>query len=355
MTEKATERGPDRSLTAPARIPINVLFGVPDDNRASARVTPDGKRVDFTLPGTANMVAYLSKRFALNPLHLQQGGPLPRAIAPGAFLNHIADADICSRALELAKQVAQDVARPCFNHPIEVAGTTRDGVAQALAGIPGLTVPKTIRIKTTTPSAFRQIVDQEGLAYPILVRVPGFHGGLKIIRIDKKEAIEDIAKLRSGGESLYATEFRDFVSPDGRYRKFRVVVVGDEIHLRTCIIGDNWLLGRGYRAPDSEKEERDQLETFDRNLAPHLKPVFEEIARRLGVDYFGVDCNIDKNGQVLLFEANACMNILRNNFPPPNIWDAPIKRISAAVEQLLASPEKWRQYWRSANASATLQ
>lgn len=351
MTENAAL---NHSLTAPARIPINVLFGVPDDNRALARVTPDGKRVDFTLPGTANMAAYLSKRFLLNPLHLQQGGPLPKIIAPGAFLNHIADADVCSRALELAKQVAHDAARPCFNHPIEIAGTTRDGVAQALEGIPGLSVPKTIRIKTTTPSAFRQIVDEEGLDYPILVRVPGFHGGLKIIRIDRKEAIEDIAQLHCSGP-LYATEFRDFVSPDGRYRKFRVVVVGSEIHLRTCIISDNWLLGRGYRAPDSEKEERDQLETFDRTLAPHLAPVFKEIARRLGVDYFGVDCNIDKNGQVLLFEANACMNILRNNFPPPNIWDAPIKRISAAVEQLLASPQRWRQYARSANASTAVQ
>jgi hypothetical protein len=187
------------------------------------------------------------------------------------------------------------------------------------------------------------------------VRVPGFHGGFNIIRIERKDAIEGIARLRRSGEALYATEFRDFVSPDGRYHKFRVVVVGNEIHLRTCIIGDNWLLGRGYRAPDSEKEERNQLETFDKTLAPHLALAFKEIARRLVVDYFGVDCNIDKNEQVLLFEANACMNILRNNFPPPNIWDAPIRRISAAAEQLLASPEKWRRYARSAKTSTALQ
>jgi hypothetical protein len=66
--------------------------------------------------------------------------------------------------------------------------------------------------------------------------------------------------------------------------------------------------------------------------------IFREIATRLGRDFFGVQCNIDEDGRVLLFEANACMNILRNFRPSPNMFDAPIATIKSAVEELLAVP-----------------
>ena len=216
-------------------------------------------------------------------------------------------------------------------------------------------MPQTLRITPLSAADVPKAIEEAGLAYPVLLRIPGSHGGSKFEKVDDPQRALEVAGWPRGQDTLYVTKFYDFVSPDGLYRKFRIVVVGDDIFLRTCIVGGNWLLGRGRRAPNSEKEERTRLASFDEELGPRLTPVFREMRLRLGLDYFGVDCNIDKNGQVLLFEANACMNILRNNFPPPNIWDAPIKRISAAVEQLLASPEKWRQYWRSANASATLQ
>jgi hypothetical protein len=80
---------------------------------------------------------------------------------------------------------------------------------------------------------------------------------------------------------------------------------------------------------------------FEREWSSQLRPVFREIATRLELDFFGVDCNIDEDGRVLLFEANPCMNILKNSSPSPNMWDAPIAKIKSAVEERLAAPSTW--------------
>jgi len=330
--------------TEPVRIPLNVLFGISDDHRARVHVRDEGRRLEYALPGTANIIPFLSKeRFALNIIYLQNGNPVPVRLNAGPLLNHIADPDICSLALKIAEQIAEKSSRPCFNHPVAVARTSRDAVARLLSGIPGLTVPQTLRITPMTPADMPKAIEEAGLTYPVLVRIPGSHGGSKMEKVDSAERALEVAGWPRSQDELYVTKFHDFIGPDGLYRKFRVVVVGENIFLRTCIVGGNWFLGRGGRSPNSEKEERIRLASFDEEQGPHLTPVFREMRRRLGLDYFGVDCNIDENGQVLLFEANACMNILSNNFPSPNIWDGVIARITSAVERLLAAPNTWQK------------
>ena len=85
---------------------------------------------------------------------------------------------------------------------------------------------------------------------------------------------------------------------------------------------------------------------FDAGWGTKLRPLLREVARRLDLDFFGVDCNIDPSGQVTLFEANACMLILKNTAKSPNMWDAPIARITKSVEALMAAPERWRDFRR---------
>jgi hypothetical protein len=329
-------------------IPLNVLLGVPDPVQRIVRVSPDGRRllrlkpgVPKVLIGSVNLARHLDpQRFALERFYLQKGAGLRLRIGPGPILNHIADADTCSGALEVAARIVGQISRPCFNRPASVARTTRHEVAHVLAGIPGLTVPKTIRAQNTAPSRVREAITQAGLAFPVLLRGVGTHGGMSLIKADSAEDVEG-ARPQPPRREVYVTEFRDFRSPDGRYRKFRVVVVGGEIFLRHCIIADNWILHATRRAAETEELESAMFKRFEAEWRSQVQPVFREIATRLSLDFFGVDCNIDENGRVLLFEANACMNILKNTSPSPNMWDAPISRIKSAVEQRLASPSTW--------------
>ena len=334
------------------RIPLIVLLGVPDDGMGFVRVSPDGRRLlaaakgtgQFTLRGSANLAPYLTERFALNRYYLQDDPDVLAQIAPGPILNHIADQDICSRALTLVEHLVERGHRPCFNHPRAIGRTTRDEVARLLSGIPGLTVPKTIRVDRTSPAAVAGAAKNAGLSYPILVRVVGSHGGQDRVRIDRPEAMAEIANLPHPDRPLYLTEFCDFVSPDRFYRKYRIAIVGEAIFLRQVVIGTDWSLhGRArIRTGNPDQEEEAVLSVFPSDWLPKLRSVFGEIARRLELDYFGVDCHIDERFNVLLFEANACMKILKNYRPLPNRLEAPIALIRDALENRLASPETWR-------------
>src|SRR5690348_17702098 len=50
---------------------------------------------------------------------------------------------------------------------------------------------------------------------------------------------------------------------------------------------------------------------------------------------FRSDCNLRPDGSLLIFEANALMDVLNNTSPSPNCWDAPIARIHGALASLL--------------------
>ena len=335
----------------PKRIPLNILFGLPDDARAW--VTLDENRcLKFELPGTADIAPHLSReRFAAELVYLHVGRKEPVRISPGPLLNHIGDADICSETLKLVEEIVSKTGRPCFNHPAAIAGTTRDGVSRVLTGIPGLEVPKTIRIAAPAPAELRAAVRDAGLDFPILIRVAGSHRGMNMIRVDRPDAIDEINQLnRNIHAALYVTEFRDFRSPDGRYRKFRIAMVGDDLFLRHMIVGESWLI-HGMKPTD---EELALFESFDEEQAGRLRPVFREISRRLDLDFFGVDCNIDASGKVLLFEANACMGILGQTQTSSNIKAATITRIHQAVEDRIASPTIWRHFQLRAQAPKAL-
>jgi hypothetical protein len=269
------------SHAAQQRMTLNVLFGVPDDGKDVVRVAPDGRRLiagaagpsrdSFTLRGSANIAPYLSReRFALNRFYVQDDAGIRSRIGPGPILNHIADQDICSRALTLVERIADQGQRPCFNHPIAVARTTRDGVSLLLRDIPGLTVPKTIRVQRTSPPDVRNAAKDAELRYPVLVRVVGSHGGEDRLRIERPDAMDEIVQLKHDGRPLYLTEFCDFVSPDGFYRKFRVVVVGDDIFLRQCVVGANWSLHGRHRVAGSEQEEAAVFDSCDSDWVPFI-------------------------------------------------------------------------------------
>ena len=329
---------------AVAKMPLNIIMGVPDDRLCSARAATHDGNLKVTLVGTACIIDMLPGRFFAPKIVNLDPGPIPDPLelGPGPFLNHIADPDRCEKTLlKLAKLVKRS-RRACFNHPQAVLETYRDRVAQSLSGIPRLAVPQTIRLIAQEPEKVADAIDQAGLGYPVIVRIAGDHGGVSMMKIDDSAGLSEIYKLNCYDKAIYVTQFHDFVSADGRYRKFRVAVVGGKILLRHMLVGDNWLLHAERRGKNTEAEEARMLENFDEHVAPHISPVFKQITERLDLDYFGVDCNITEEGEVTLFEANACMNIMANTSPSPNMWDKPIVNIKRALFGLLRSPKLWR-------------
>ena len=354
---------PRKKVPAQKPISLNVLFGLPDDRRATIKVEAGGRRLDYDLPGTADIVHHLPpERFSAEWVYLGPGQEQPAKLRPGALLNHIGDADICSQALELARRLVSKSGRACFNHPDAIAGTTRERVARVLAGIAGLDVPKTIRTAALTPADLRAVVKREGLEYPLLIRVVGHHGGTNMVKVDRPDDDDEVDRLdRSARSELYVTEFRNVIGSDRLYRKFRIVVVGNDILMRHMITAENWLVhashlleARTRKTANTKEVEFEMFAAFDNEHGKRLLPIFQEIGRRLDLDYVGVDCAIVESGEVVLFEANACMTILGQTQTELNPKAVAINRIREAVANLLAAPSAWRHARpRTDSASAT--
>jgi glutathione synthase/RimK-type ligase-like ATP-grasp enzyme len=343
--QPARPQGARAQLQGAKLRPINVLSGVPDSRRCEITINQTGAGLIVSLPGTTNLLQFIPRDvFSLNVQNLGPLRPIEAVrLKPGPILNHISDADLCGAVLTKAEELVARTGRACFNHPTSVKKSTRDGVAEMLQGIKGLIAPRTIRHEFNGEEGLAAAIADAGLTYPLLVRIAGDHGGVSLIKIDKAEELVETRKLNAYGRTVYATQFVDFKSADGRYRKFRLAVVGGEqILVRHMLIGDDWLLHAGRRGKDTVTEEARMLLNFDREMAPKIRDAVLEIARRIDLDHFGIDCNIAPDGTITLFEANACMNIMSNTQASPNMWDAPIANIRRAVMTLLASPRKWR-------------
>jgi hypothetical protein len=106
--------------------------------------------------------------------------------------------------------------------------------------------------------------------------------------------------------------------------------------LRHVIIGSEWLLHRSKRlnTPEAEQEEIHRLKHFEDEILPLISGTLAEIYRRVGLDFFGIDCHVAAEGTMTLFEANATMNTLHNE-PSPNRWDEPCARIRMRLEAAL--------------------
>lgn len=344
-------------MTTPASAPTPVLIrGVPDDSRVQLTVDAAGN-IGYAMPGTASFLTQLRTRMAPHAqLTLGPGFPVripgPR---PGCLINYIADADQARLANDAAEALVDATGLPCFNHPAAVRATTRDALARLLADVPDIDMPRTVRIRARNPADLVAQALDAGIAFPLLVRVAGDHGGVSLARLDSAEALDPLHGIPWGGRELYVTEFREFADADGRYRKMRLVVVGKRVFIRHLAIGDQWLLHADRRGPDEIDEEQAFLAGFNANVLPRLRRALVAVMQRVHLDYYGIDCSLRPDGRLLVFELNACMNILHNSRPSPNMWDAPIAAISNALLALLATPGAWhhRPATPATQASAT--
>ena len=85
-----------------------------------------------------------------------------------------------------------------------------------------------------------------------------------------------------------------------------------------------------------QRQEVNILKSFNSKIKPKIQGVIDEVYQKLELDYFGIDCTIDKNFNILLFESNANMNILVNNAKTSNnIWTKQINTIQKAIIKMI--------------------
>jgi tetratricopeptide (TPR) repeat protein len=269
--------------------------------------------------------------------YFDKQSPLP---AHQLVLNAIGDADICQTGLEIAARLMQRTQAPIINRPDAVLQTGRLMNAKRLGMVPGVITPRMALIpKGDFYSGHAlKILEREGIAFPLLLRPPGFHGGNYFVHVDNQNAL-NAAFMQLPGENLLAIEFLDSRSEDGLLRKYRVMSINGSLYPIHMAISTQWKVH--YFSSDMDKIEKYRhaeevfLNDFPSCIGANAILALNNINQILGLDYCGIDFGMDKNGNLLLYEANSTMRI--GSLAKDKRWDyrrTAIETALAAVKSM---------------------
>jgi hypothetical protein len=242
-------------------------------------------------------------------------------------VNAIGDAELCTVALDRAEKLLECSSSPVINRPGRVRATSRATNARRLAHLPGVIAP---RIESVSRN---WLLAHGPRRFPALIRSPGFHTGEHFVRVDEPGKLaSSIASL--AGDELLSIQYLDSRGTDGRARKYRVMFVDGTAYPLHLAISSDWKVH--YFTADMagssafREEERRFLEDMPSVLGPTAMRALEEIRTVLGLEYAGIDFALSADGSVLLFEANATMNIVP---PGPEVmWDYRRPAVQAVID-----------------------
>jgi tetratricopeptide (TPR) repeat protein len=252
-------------------------------------------------------------------------------------VNLISDADQSETVLPLAIDLVGRLGKPTVNDPGMIRRTTRNAIADLLAGIAGSRVPKVLRQNAGDDFSVAALQAALPVTSAILARPAGTHGG------DDFEKIEDPAELTAflaqhPDTDHYLIEYIDYRSADGHFRKYRFIFVDGQVLPYHLAIGNDWkvhhtstdMVHHQWMQQEEETFLSDPTTVFN---AGHYQ-VLQAIQQRVGLEYFGIDCGLDRAGNLVVFEVNASMLVHARNEDFP--YKAPfVLRIKQAFDAML--------------------
>jgi Flp pilus assembly protein TadD len=231
--------------------------------------------------------------------------------------NAIADADAGPLDLNAAGRLAPFLGHEMLNPTDKVWRTRRHLATDLFAGIDGLILP------TAELASYAALDRMAGRHNPpfgrLLVRPAGAHGGDALELVDGPD---QLAQYLTRYKSLdyFLTEFFDFASTDGLYRKYRFIFVDRIAYPYHLAIMDHWKVHYHRAQMDlSEAKKREEemfLTDYAQVFTGAAANALQAIGAAMDLDYAGIDCALMPDGRVLLFEANPAMLV--------HLMDSPI-------------------------------
>ena len=278
-----------------AGAPIRVLLLI----SAMGGNTPTASLLDDSLFATTVVVAdYYDCKIPLPPHDI--------------VFNAIGDADVCGDSLAAAGAIIAQTGRPVINHPHAVARTGRLANVEQLRGIPNLIVPRMVKVPRTSLIGPRaaETAAANGLSFPLLARVPGFHTGRNFVRVETAEQLGASAEALPG-DAVWLIEQLDARDREGTFRKLRAMIVERELYPLHLAISRDWKV-HYYTADMAQSvgnraKEAPFLHDMAGTIGPRGMAALRRVADTLQLDYGGMDFAVNARGDILFFEANATM------------------------------------------------
>ncbi len=201
--------------------------------------------------------------------------------------------------------------KPILNRPDRIRQLDRDRLFGVIGSIPNLYIPPTIKLPRHELAAIGvgAALPAE-VSFPMILRPIGSHAGRGLERLAGPAEIEPYLSANPGAD-FFLSRFIDYSSPDGLYRKYRIVFVDRKPFAVHMAMTENWavwyLNADMYASAEKRDEEARFMTGFDEGFGARHKAALDEIAARLDLDYLIIDCAETKDGKLLVFEAGATM------------------------------------------------
>jgi hypothetical protein len=242
--------------------------------------------------------------------------PLPEAVPEHDLLFvAIAESDENREILEALQPRLASWPRPYLNAPREILKMERDCACKLLGSIPGIAMPHTKRIDRETLDKLATGAIAVGTllpsgTFPIIVRPVNSHAGRGLIKAESAAELIPYLADHSATE-FFISQFLDYSSADGLFRKYRVVLMRGTPYLCHMGISEHWMVHYPYQemiaCPERREEEKQAMEGFDGAFAQRHQLALAALAEKIELEYFGLDCAESANGDLVIFEVASAM------------------------------------------------
>ncbi|MFW5655764.1 MAG: ATP-grasp domain-containing protein [Roseicyclus sp.] len=229
--------------------------------------------------------------------------------------------------LDAIAQVVALVDTPVLNAPERIMRLDRGSLGEVFGDRADIRCPRTV---TCSRDELRRLAAAGETAemaerigpLPWVVRPLGCHAGEGLERIADLPQLGDYL-ARHGHRAFFLSEFVDYATPeDGLYRKYRVAFVANRAfpcHMAISEAWALWYLNAGMDASAQKRaEERAFMDGFRTGFGQRHEAALDALSRRLGLDYFGIDCAEDRDGRLVVFEADNAL--LVHAMDPPHLF-----------------------------------
>ncbi|MEM9006917.1 MAG: hypothetical protein AAGE59_25735 [Cyanobacteria bacterium P01_F01_bin.86] len=233
------------------------------------------------------------------------------------LLNAVSDADIHLEFLNKQISLLSDKKIPIINHPQSILNNTREKIVENIPPSIDVIIPKTVRVNLVSEKIddLTSQISMNKLGYPVLIRPIGSQTGENLVLLNTEE---EACEYHHKDGWFYLTEFHDFRSVDGYYRKYRVWNIGGKTVPNHLFLSDKWNVHGTSRFETMIKnqwmidEEKSFINGDSKSNQDGFLCLISTLQNVTGLDYFGVDFGFTKEGIPILFEANPTM---RSNYP----------------------------------------
>ncbi|WP_454814410.1 tetratricopeptide repeat protein [Labrys neptuniae] len=240
---------------------------------------------------------------------------------PALALNNVVNAEqlMMENTLQCVCALEDTLGVKVINHPRLAVQATRQKNSERFANIPGIIFPKVHRYQADReqrPALIEDIEDRCG--YPVIIRTVFQQMGAGTWRIDNRRALRE-ALDKLDGMQFYAITYAQTRHAEGSFRALRAAFVNKQPLIVRADYSAHWNV-RARRAPGQQTFYRENPRLLnianrivldpERELGGNIYGKLRTIAEIMPLEIFGMDFDLTEDGNLLIFEINATMNLL---------------------------------------------